>query len=186
SSFGDALPALESAPTLCPDVAIVDIQLGGGVNGLELGLRLREPLPELGVVLLSNHLDPALLTAIPDDEMRGWGYLLKRSVRDLATLERAVEGVFSGLVVLDPRLTHLSPPPAQGDLSRLSPHQLQVLELLAQGFSNAAIAQQLGATTKSVENQVSAIYRELDIDGTDRSTHPRVLAVLRYLHAVSA
>ena len=184
-SFAGAAPALAAAAALRPDVAILDVQLGGSVNGVQLGLQLRRSLPGLGVVLLSNFLEPEFLAAVPAREMAGWCYLLKRSVADLATLERAVEGAAMGLVVLDPALArHLSSERA-GSLGRLTQRQREILALVAQGFTNAAIADQLHLSLKSVENHINGLYQELGIDRADRNVHPRVKAVIQYLGELS-
>ncbi|WP_324716743.1 response regulator transcription factor [Carboxydochorda subterranea] len=180
-AFGDAGSALEVVPSLDPHVAILDIQLGGPFNGIHLGLRLRRDLPGLGVVLLSNHADPDFLMAVPQEELSGWSYLLKRSVGDLATLERAVEGSAAGLVVLDPQLTRGALAQRRGGPASLTPRQREIWALIAQGYTNTAIAEKLHLSPKSVENHINLLYQELDIDSADRTVHPRVKAVLRYL-----
>lgn len=178
-AFGDAASALRAAPSLRPDVALLDIELGDGMNGVQLGVKLREKLPRLGIVLLSNHNDPRLLTALPPASMGGWSYLIKKSVTTTSSLLRAIEGAAAGLVVLDPALT--SNRTASGPLSELTPRQKDILELIAEGFTNAAIAEELGLTVKSVENQINGLYQALGIDREDRFVQPRVNAVLIYL-----
>lgn len=179
-AFQDAGGALAEIPDLAPDVALLDIELGGPIHGVRLGTLLRRALPRLGIVLLSNHADPDFLAAVPRQEVTGWAYLLKRSVTDLAALERAIEGAAAGLVVLDPKLA-AAPMSGEGGLGRLTPRQFEILRLIAQGHTNAGIARRLGLSAKSVENQINVIYQELDIDTADREMHPRVRAVLLYL-----
>ena len=180
-SYSSAEDAMAEGPALKPDVAVLDIRLAGAINGVRLGLELRRLLPSLGVVLLSNYQDPEYIAALPRDAVSGWSYLLKRSVGDLATLERAIEGSASGLVVLDPHLVR----GLAGDRNRateeLTPRQKEILNLIAQGFTNAAIAQRLTLTLKSVENQINLMYQSLGIEGQDSTLQPRVVAVLRYL-----
>ena len=89
-AFGDAASALEAAPTLKPDVAMLDIELRGTMNGIQLGLKLRETMPEVGIVLLSNLGDPQFLSSLPPEAAGGWSYLLKKSVGDADTLSRAI------------------------------------------------------------------------------------------------
>ncbi len=181
--FADAETALEEIPGLDPDVVVMDIELGGGMNGIQLGLVLRGQLPGLGVVILSNHADPEFIASLPAEVMPGWSYLLKRSVSDAATIGRAIEGAARRLIVLDPALIGAIRPPTTGPLAHLTRRQQQILGLLAQGFTNAAIAERLQLAEKSVENQTNLLYQNLGIDRAHRSIHPRVQAVLLYIEA---
>ncbi|MGI6610256.1 MAG: LuxR C-terminal-related transcriptional regulator [Limnochordia bacterium] len=185
-AFGDAETALQKAPGLCPDAALLDIELGGSMNGVRLGLELREHLPALGIVLLSNHQDPAYLAAVPATASAGWAYLRKKSVGDLPTLTRAITGVAAGLLVLDPGIVEKAATRKGSVLESLTPRQHEVLALIAQGFTNEAIADKLFLASKSVENHISQIYRQLNIDTSDPHTQPRVTAVLKYLRNTSA
>ena len=181
-AFPDAESALRAAETLKPDVALLDIELGeGGMNGVQLGVRLRQQLPKIGIVLLSNHNDARLLQALPAEAMGGWSYLIKKSVSNSAALVRAIEGAAAGLVVLDPALTSRRTVDEEGRLRELTPRQRDILELIAEGYTNAAIADELGLTVKSVENQINSLYQVLAIDREDRFVQPRVSAVLIYL-----
>ena len=179
--FADPESALREIPTLHVDVAILDIDLASPMTGVELGVRLRRALPDLGIMLLSNHADPQLLSSLPSDVAGGWSYLLKRSVTNVDTLQRAIEGASMGLLLFDPELTRRTRPRRSGPLTELSPRQLEVLGLIAEGHSNAAIAQKLTLSERSIENHVSRIYTTLGVDATDRSAHARVVAVRRYL-----
>ena len=179
--YGDPDSALAAIPTLGVDVVVLDIDLGSPITGVELGIRLRREMPDLGVMILSNHVDPQLLSSLPRDVMGGWSYLLKRSVTNVTTLSRAIEGAAMGLLVFDPELTRRTRPRPSGPLTRLSPRQIEVLSLIAEGHSNGAIAEKLGLSERSVENHVSRIYTQLDVDATDRAAHARVMAVLLYL-----
>lgn len=179
--YGDADQALAEIPALQPDVLLLDIDLGRGRNGIQLGKELRRVLPRVGVMLFSNHRDPDFLGAIPSEELGGWSYLLKSSVRDVATLERAIRGSAMGYVTLDPRLT-VGIRPQEVQEAGLSERQFSLLQLLAQGFSNKAIALDLCLSEKTVENQLGMLYRQLGIDTSDASTHARVQATLQFLH----
>lgn len=180
-AFADAETTLAKVPGLHPQVAILDIELPNSMNGIQLGLRLRALLPKMGIVLLSNHSDTAYLRAVPPASIAGWSYLLKRSVSDLGTLQRAIMGAASGMVVLDPQLLEGTTPKHNGLISRLTPRQAEILALIAQGFSNAAIAQTLVLAPKSVENHINQLYQQLEIDTSDPHTQPRVTAVLKYV-----
>lgn len=179
--YATAQEALEAVPRLAPTVALLDIELGGPTNGVQLGLLLREKLPGLGVVLLSNVRAPRLLASIPPREVGGWSYLLKRSVRDATVLRRAIDGAAMGLVTLDPSLVAGRHPRDRGALSAVTPRQLEILALVAEGWANDAIAQRLGLSIKTVENQLTLTYQELGLDRDKDPVHPRVKAVLLYL-----
>jgi DNA-binding NarL/FixJ family response regulator len=179
--YASAQQALDQVPALQPTIALIDIELGGSMNGVQLGLLLREKLPELGIVLLSNVRAPRLLASIPPREVGGWSYLLKRSVRDATVLRRAIDGAASGLVTLDPSLVAGRHPRDRGALSAVTPRQLEILGLVAEGWANDAIAQRLGLSIKTVENQLTLTYGELGLDRDRDPVHPRVKAVLLYL-----
>jgi DNA-binding NarL/FixJ family response regulator len=180
-AFPDSASALNAIPQLRPQVAVVDIDLGDAPNGIQLGLLLRQQLPDLGIVLLSNHADPEFLLAVSGPALTGWSYLLKKSLGDVATLRRAIHGSAQHLIVLDPLLVAGLKARSFGLLSQLSPRQQQVLDLIAQGYTNAGIAEALNVTEKSVENQINQLYQVLGIDRGTSGAHPRVKAVLLYL-----
>ncbi|NMP24791.1 LuxR C-terminal-related transcriptional regulator, partial [Sulfobacillus harzensis] len=133
-----------------PDVVLLDIDLGAGETGVQIGLRIRKILPHVGIVLLSNYDEPGLLTSLPPQEAAGWSYLLKKSVAEVSTIVRAIEGSHARLMVLDPFLVQALRPRPQGLVAGLTPRQREILALLAQGYSNAGIAQQLIISPKSV------------------------------------
>jgi DNA-binding NarL/FixJ family response regulator len=182
-SFSNAPEALKCIPTLEPNVVILDIDLGAGMNGVELGMTLQRSNPNLGVVLLSNHQDLEFVAAL-GSQLKRWSYLLKQSVRNLSVLVRALEGSAEGMVILDPELV-AGMKPQRGVLSTLTKRQLDVLRLIAQGFSNAAIAQSLGIAVKTVDNLINGMYQTLDVV-SHSAGHARVKAVLAYLEAVRA
>jgi len=179
-SFGSGANALAQIPELRPDVAVMDIVLGGGMNGIQVGLKLRKALPSLGITLLSNHLKPSILTAIPENNMTGWAYLHKATVKSIAVLERAISGTADGMVVLDPGIM-ASAQRNQRAPVELTPRQVDVLHLMAQGYSNEGIAERLGLTEKTVSNYINGIYQRLTIEWDDPQVQPRVKAVLYYL-----
>ena len=181
-AFGDADTALVEIPKLEPSVAILDIELADALNGVQLGLRLRRTMPDVGIVLLSNHRDPEFVSSLSPETIAGWSYLLKKSVGDVESLWRAIEGAAAGMVVLDPELVTEMRPRHNSSLARLAPRQRDILGLIAQGLSNASIARQLTLSEKSVENQINLLYQHMNIQrNSGAGTHPRVSAVLRYL-----
>jgi DNA-binding NarL/FixJ family response regulator len=180
-SFGDAASALAVAPALQPDVVLLDVELGGGQDGITLGLELRRRLPALGIVVLSQHTDARFLSPLPRAAVTGWSYLLKRSVRDPTVLARAIRGCAAGYVVLDPWLADRQRPKPDSPLARLAPRHREILGLVAQGLTNSAIAERLTITEKSVENALTITYEQLGLDRHDGARHLRVQAVLAYL-----
>src|SRR2546425_7621880 len=122
-AFSQGEQALQHIPMIQPQVALLDIDLGKGLSGIQLGLLLREQLPTLGIVLLSNHWVPHFLTSLPPNVIGGWCYLLKRSVADGDTLARAIPGAAPGLAVLDPYVVARRRPRPGGGLARLTPRQ---------------------------------------------------------------
>ncbi len=180
-AFTSADAALHEVPRLAPDVALLDIELGGPVNGVQLGLLLREKLPGLGIVLLSNVRAPRLLGALPRGQVSGWSYLLKRTVRDTTVLRRAIDGAARGLVTLDPALVAGREAREHGRIGGLTERQRDILRLVAEGWTNESIAARLRIAVKTVENQLVLTYQELGLDRERDPVHPRVKAVLIYL-----
>jgi DNA-binding NarL/FixJ family response regulator len=181
-AYGSSDEALQAVPHLAPQVAILDIDLSGSsMNGIQLGLNLRKQMRDLGIVLLSNHADLQFLASVPQTAIAGWSYLLKRSVSDLDALTRAISGAADGLVVLDPQLVTAMRPRSAGVLGSLTPRQREILGLIAQGYSNAGIADKLVLTERTVEKHINLLYQQLEIDREDSAVQPRVSAVLLYL-----
>ncbi len=165
-----------------PDVVLMDIELPGELDGIEAALQIKRERPETGVVILSAHSDRRYVTSLPLDEIKGWAYLLKQTVPDIATIVRAIQGSKVGMVVLDPAVVAGLRPKQGSAVARLNPRHQEVLEFLAQGYSNAAIAQQLGLSRKSVETYINAIYQELHLSH-EPDVHARVKATLIYLES---
>lgn len=179
ASCGTVTEANRALATTKVDVALIDIDLPDG-NGIALGVTLRRKLPEVGILLLSAHDAMDLLLDLPTDVSSGWSYLSKTSSTDSHTLVRAIEVAAAGGTTLDPALLNRMQPRAGTSVERLTDRQYKVLQLLAQGLSNAGIGEELGITEKSVQNHINALYANLGID-SDPSRNPRVTAALRLL-----
>ncbi|MDR1394403.1 MAG: response regulator transcription factor [Bifidobacteriaceae bacterium] len=160
------------------DLVLMDVALGDG-NGVALGVSLQRADPDLVVVLLSSHDVMELVVSIRSNVPRPWSYLSKRSSVTRQVLFRSIEAAARGEVILDPELAERSKPRQGTPVSELTNAQLQVLRLVAQGFSNATAAELLGLSRRSVENHLQTIYRILGITSQDAS--PRVAAVLQFL-----
>lgn len=176
----DGETAVRLAREARPDAVVIDIGLPGELDGIEAALRIKQERPQTGIVILSAHKDRRYLTSLPLEENPGWSYLLKQTVPDIATVVRAIQGSISGMVMLDPAVVAGLRPRPGSAVARLTPRQRQVLELIAQGYNNAAIAQRLTLTEKSVETYISVIYQQLNLSG-EQDVHARVRATLLYL-----
>lgn len=170
-----------------PDVAIIDIRMPPTFTdeGLKAVGRIRAELGQrIGIPVLSHHLEAAFALRLLRDGSRGIGYLLKDRVSDLEDLIEAIHRVARGGSVVDPSVvSQLVGHPAQPDrLCRLSAREREVLEQVAEGRSNRAIAIRLYVTEKTVEAHIASIFAKLDLQPT-QDDHRRVLAVLAYLEA---
>lgn len=179
---GDALlAAVEARP---PDLALIDIRMPPTYTheGAEAARTLRQRRPEVGIVLLSQTLEVRNAAALARAHPRGFGYLLKDHVLDVATLVDALATVAAGGTVLDPDVVGalLGRHERQDRLARLSPREREVLALMATGRSNAAIARQLVLNEKTVETHIANILTKLDLLLAP-DDHRRVLAVLAWL-----
>ena len=179
-AVSDGNAAIEAADRVYPDVILMDIELGSDPNGIAAGRAIKQEHPEIGIVILSSHRERQYLSLISAEESSGWSYLLKQSVSDSGALARAIEGAASGLVVMDPTVVNSLKPRKGSVTAGLTPRQQEVLNMMAQGYNNAAIAEKLVLGTKSVENYINAIYQELNLSHNG-PLHPRVQAVLNYI-----
>jgi DNA-binding NarL/FixJ family response regulator len=179
---GDAL--LTSVLLERPDVAIVDVRLPPSFNdeGLRAALRIRERVPETAILVLSQYVEQSYAKELLADGRGGTGYLLKDRVIDIPQFLDAVHRVAAGGTALDPEVVAqlFAVRRAAAPLERLTPREREVLGLMAEGRSNAGIAERLVLTVGAVEKHVASILQKLDLPPSD-SDHRRVLAVLAYL-----
>jgi DNA-binding NarL/FixJ family response regulator len=182
----DADQLLDRARMLQPDLVITDIRMppGNADDGIRAALALRAERADLPVMVLSQHVSRRYATELLKTGDRGVGYLLKERVADLATFAADLRDVVDGGTVLDPAVvaTMMDRPRPGDPLAGLTPRQREVLGLMAEGRSNAAIAGRLYVTEKAVARHSSHIYEVLGIDESNED-HRRVLAVVRYLSA---
>ncbi len=176
----DGHAAIQTSSQLQPDVVLMDIELGGEPNGIEAGRTIKSNHPDMGMILLSAHKEREYVSMIASDDLSGWSYVLKQSVTDAGALVRAIEGAACGLVVMDQGVVNSMKPRKGSDTVGLTPRRQEVLSMMAKGYNNSAIAENLVLGTKSVENYINAIYQELHL-GHNGSLHPRVQAVLTYI-----
>ncbi|WP_425575012.1 response regulator transcription factor [Nocardioides panacisoli] len=177
----ELLAAVRAEP---PDVAVVDLRMPPGFDdeGIEVATEIRALAPEVGVLILSQYVEAHHALRLMTDFDRGVGYLLKERVSDLGVFAVDVRRVAGGEVVIDPELVaRLVARPRRDDpVDRLTDRERRVLELMAQGLSNQALAEELHLSPKTVEGHVRNIFTKLDLHPDDRENR-RVLAVLRFL-----
>jgi DNA-binding NarL/FixJ family response regulator len=169
-----------------PDVAVVDIRMppGQSEEGVVAAERIRAEYPQIGVLLLSQYVNPRYGMRLLEEHPGRIGYLLKDRVSDIAVLTDALERIAVGECVIDPTIvTQLvtRPRPAQA-LAELSTREREVLALMAEGRSNQGICHQLYISPKTVESHIRQIFVKLGLSDT-RDEHRRVLAVLRFLRS---
>ena len=166
-----------------PDVAIVDVRLPPSFRdeGVRAALTLRERAPDTAVLIVSQYVEHAYAAELLADGRGGLGYLLKDRIMDVDDFVAAVRRVADGGTALDPEVV-AQLLTRRGPLEVLSPRELEVLGLMAEGRSNAAIASQLVLTVGAVEKHVANIFTKLRLPPSGED-HRRVLAVLAYLRA---
>jgi DNA-binding NarL/FixJ family response regulator len=179
----DGSGLLRVAVTERPDVAVVDIRLPPSFRdeGLRATIEARRRVPGLPMLVLSQYVEQTYASELLADGVGGVGYLLKERVADTRDFVAAVERVAEGGTALDPEVVRQLVA-RRGPLSELTPREREVLGLMAEGRSNAAIAADLVISESAVEKHVSRIFEKLGLPPSD-SDHRRVLAVLAYLRA---
>jgi DNA-binding NarL/FixJ family response regulator/class 3 adenylate cyclase len=169
-----------------PDVAIIDIRMPPTQTdeGLQAARLIREKHPETCVLVLSQYLEPAYALELLSESAEGVGYLLKDRIADVPEFVAAVKRVAEGGSALDPSVVSELVGRRRRDdpIDQLTPREREVLELMAEGLSNIAIAERLVVTERAVEKHVTSIFGKLAL-GADSEHHRRVLAVLAYLRA---
>ncbi|MET9193262.1 response regulator transcription factor [Streptomyces olivaceus] len=186
AAVGDAVALLREVEAGRPDLVVADIRMPPTHTdeGLRAALEIRERWPGVGVLLLSQHLERTYAAQLLTSSAERVGYLLKDRVAQVEEFLDALERIHAGGAAIDPevvrqlvvRTTHVDP------LTRLTPRERSVLEALAQGHTNAAIAEKLHISLSTVEKNLNAVFDKLDLahaDGYNR----RILAVLRYLES---
>ena len=167
-----------------PDAVVVDVRMPPTFSdeGLRAALVVRSSWPGIGVLVLSQYVEERYATELLSDRPQGVGYLLKDRVADLSQFLDALERVADGGSALDPEVVAQLLARSRHPLASLTPRDLDVLGLMAEGRSNSAIAAQLVIGEGAVEKHINSIFGKLGLAPADRD-HRRVLAVLRYLGA---
>jgi DNA-binding NarL/FixJ family response regulator len=183
---GDADGLLQAVQSSQPDVAVVDIKMPPTHTdeGLRAAQQIRDEHPNVGVLVLSQYLEPSYAMRLLETHPEQVGYLLKERVFSASVLVDAVRRVHEGETVVDPTIvsTLFGRRRREDPLAQLSPREREVLALVAEGLSNKAIAERLFVAERTVEAHVTQIFLKLRLDEGPAS-HRRVLAVLAFLRA---
>ena len=183
---GDAEDLLRKVRAHRPDVAVVDIRMPPthSDEGLRAARAIRSELPGVGVLVLSQYLEEAYALELLGESAEGVGYLLKDRIADVDAFTEAVRRVAGGGSALDPQVVSqmLGRRRRDDPLAELTEREREALALMAEGFSNQAIAERLVVTERAVEKHVTSIFGKLELTATPEA-HRRVLAVLAYLRA---
>ncbi|CAL9312346.1 Oxygen regulatory protein NreC [Streptomyces sp. SudanB25_2051] len=186
AAVGDGAALLAAMEERQPDVVVLDIRMPPSHTdeGLRAALEVRERWPEVGVLVLSQHIERHYTARLLASGAQRTGYLLKDRVAQVEEFLDALERVRAGGTALDPEVVRqLMLRSAHGDpLARLTPRERGVLEALAQGHTNTAIAGKLHISVSAVEKHLNAVFDKLDLSRTT-GYNRRVLAVLRYLES---
>ena len=183
---GDAEDLIRKVKAHKPDVAVVDIRMPptNTDDGLRAALEIRSALPDTGVLVLSQYVEEGYALDLVGDSAGGVGYLLKDRVADVERFVDSVRRVADGGSALDPEVVSQLVGRARRDdpLAELTPREREVLELMAEGRSNNAIAEVMVVTERAVEKHVTSIFGKLGLAPAPED-HRRVLAVLAFLRA---
>jgi DNA-binding NarL/FixJ family response regulator len=186
AQVGDADQLLARVRADPPDAVVVDIRMPPTHTreGLDAARRIRAEHPPVGVLVLSQYVEPHHAMQLLEDGASGVGYLLKDRVADVSEVVEAVRRVAGGGSVIDPEVVAqlVGRQRARNPIQELSQREQQVLALMAEGRSNQAICQRLYLSPKTVEAHVRSIFTRLDLAATP-DDHRRVLAVLAFLRA---
>jgi len=183
---GDADDLIRKVRAHKPDVAVVDIRMPptNTDDGLRAALEIRAELPDTGVLVLSQYVEEGYALDLVGESAGGVGYLLKDRVADVERFVDSVKRVADGGSALDPEVVSQLVGRARRDdpLEGLTPREREVLELMAEGRSNNAIAEHMIVTERAVEKHVTSIFGKLGLAPAPED-HRRVLAVLAFLRA---
>ena len=183
-SLDDLLAAVEEFE---PDVVLTDIRMppSNTTEGIDAARRIRADHPEIGVVVLSQFAEEEYAFELLKDGAAGLGYLLKERVSNLEEIVRALNEVAKGGSVLDPKvveaLVAAKDRMAHSPLANLTDREREVLENMAQGKNNAAIAKSMFLTERAVEKHINSLFHKLGLS-EEIDVHRRVMAVLAFLH----
>ncbi|MFC1400127.1 MULTISPECIES: response regulator transcription factor [Streptacidiphilus] len=183
AAVGEAEALLAAVAEHSPDVVVTDVRMPPGFTdeGVRAALMIRQQWPAVAVLLLSQYVEERYAADLLVGNVRGVGYLLKERVANVDDFLDALERVAAGGTALDPEVvSQLLLRRQSGPLDSLTPREREVLSLMAEGRSNAAIAQALVVSESAVAKHINNIFMKLALSPTE-GEHRRVMAVLRFL-----
>lgn len=182
ASVGDATTLIEAVRDHEPDLVITDVRMPPDFKdeGLRAAVQLRRDRPGLAVVVLSQYVQQAYADELLESSGAGIGYLLKDRVAEVTQFAESIAEVAAGGTVVDPDVVRALIGGRRDPLRRLTPRELEVLDLMAQGQSNAAIAENLVVSEAAVGKHIGSLFGKLDLP-PEAEGNRRVLAVLAYL-----
>jgi DNA-binding NarL/FixJ family response regulator len=185
AAVGDGLAYVSAMLELRPELGIVDVRMPPSHTdeGLRAAVEVRRRWPQARMVVLSQYVESSYAEELIGDADAGVGYLLKDRVGDLTEFLGALDEVAAGGTVVDPLVVRQLMARRRDPIEALTPRERDVLDLMAQGRSNAAIADALTVTPAAVEKHTQRIFAKLGLYPDDASAHRRVAAVLRYLRS---
>jgi DNA-binding NarL/FixJ family response regulator len=187
AGVGDAESLLAVVGEEQPDLAIVDVRMPPTHRdeGLRAAIEIRDRWPDVALLVLSQFVEERYASELLSEETRAIGYLLKDRVADVDEFLGAVRRVADGGTALDPEVVRqlLARTKRADPFTRLTPKEREVLAVMAEGHSNAAIAEALVVSIGGVEKHVANIFMKLDLPPDDEQHHRRVMAVVRYLNS---
>ena len=190
AAYGDLDALLAAVEEDRPDVVLTDIRMppSNTDEGIRLAARLRQTFPSTGVVVLSQYAEPPYVLALLEHGSDRRGYLLKERIHERGQLVSVIDAVARGGSVIDPKIVELLVDSKarieQSPLAELTPREREVLAEMAEGKSNAAIAESLVLTKRAVEKHVNAIFMKLGLAGSE-NVSKRVKATLMFLADIS-
>lgn len=183
---GDLEGLLRAVADQRPDAAVVDIRMPPTFTdeGLRAARQLKDEQPDIGVLVLSQYLEPTYAMRLIEDHPEGVGYLLKERVLDVAILVDALRRILDAETVIDPTIVSrlVGRKRREDPVAELTEREREVLSLVAEGLSNVAIAQRLFVTERTVEAHTKQIFEKLGLEA-DPSSNRRILAVLAFLRS---
>lgn len=184
AAVGDAASLLDAVTEQQPDLCVVDVRMPPTHTdeGLRAAIEIRRRHPGIAVLVLSQYVEERYAAELLDGDVSGVGYLLKDRVIDVNQFLDALRRVAGGGSAVDAEVISqiLGRSRRANEVDRLTPREREVLELMAEGLSNAGIAERLVVSGGAVEKHISNVFMKLDLEPAD-GAHRRVLAVLRYL-----
>jgi DNA-binding NarL/FixJ family response regulator len=184
AAVGDADALLDAVTEHQPQVCVVDVRMPPTQTdeGLRAAIEIRRRFPHIAVLVLSQYVEERYAAELLDGDVAGLGYLLKDRVIDVNQFVESLRRVAQGGSAVDAEVISqiLGRSRRASELDRLTPREREVLELMAEGLSNAGIAERLVVSPGAVEKHISNVFMKLDLE-PEEGAHRRVLAVLRYL-----